>query len=62
METEMKTVGECLRNNWNSLNDAEGAEKKLRIDIQNNFSCNGKFDLEFYMKNLWRRQKNNGNN
>jgi len=50
---ENKTIGECLRNNWNSINNANKEDKKMRINIQNNFSCNGKFDLDYYIKNLW---------
>ena len=49
----MKTIGECLNNNWNSINSADDTEKRLRISIQNDFSCNGNFDIEWYIKNLW---------
>lgn len=48
-----KTTGECLRNNWNSINDAKQDEKRLRINIQNNFSGSGIFDKKFYIENLW---------
>ena len=51
-----KTIGECLKNNWNSINNAERDEKRIRINIQNNFSCNGEFDLEYYLKNLWNKE------
>ncbi len=52
-----KTIGECLRNNWNSLNDANPEERRLRIKIQNDFSCGGEFDLDFYLKYLWNEKK-----
>ena len=51
-----KTIGECLRNNWNSINESDACERRLRINIQNRFSCNGEFDLDYYIENLW----NNG--
>ena len=48
-----KTIGECLRNNWNSINDAMQEEKRIRINIQNDFSCKGIFNKKHYMENLW---------
>ncbi len=53
---DKKTIGECLRNNWNSINNATPEERSLRINIQNNFSCNGKFDLEYYIEHLWNKE------
>jgi len=51
-----KTIGECLRNNWNSINTANKKESRLRVSIQNKFSINGEFDLEYYTKNLWNEE------
>jgi len=48
-----KTIGECLRNNWNSINSSEPQEKSLRINIQNHFSKTSEFDKEYYIKYLW---------
>lgn len=48
-----KTVGECLRNNWNSIGIVGNRERSLRIQIQNNFSRGGDFDLDFYMDYCW---------
>lgn len=54
--SEKKTTGECLRNNWNSINNCDSEERSLRISIQNEFSILGKFDYEFYIKYLWNRE------
>ena len=52
-----RTIGECLRNNWNSINESKEEERKLRIYIQNNFSNKGEFDKKYYLKNLWNYNK-----
>jgi len=50
-----KTKGECLRNNWNSINDANEEERKMRISFQNAFSGGNlkDEDFDFYIKNMW---------
>ena len=52
----MKTAGECARNNWNSINNAKGEERSLRIDWQNNFSNLTQKDFEFYEKYIWNKE------
>ena len=52
----MKTMEECLRNNWNSINKSKGEERQMRISFQNSSRQLTKKNCKFYEKYLWNEE------
>ena len=49
----MKSDGECLRNNWNTISHSRGIERDCRIAFQNNARFLTEEDFDFYRKYMW---------
>ena len=47
------TKGQCLRNNWNSINNSIPKERESRISFQNRASKLTNEDIDFYVKYMW---------